>query len=312
MGILNTGTSTDVRRRQRRAEAVVNTGLAFNALLATVKILAGVFGHSDAILADGVNSVSDVVYFVVVKIFVRLSAKPADQEHPYGHHQLESIAALVVGAFVITTGLAIFWDAVNAAFDLATGKTSALPIRMFAVWAGVVTMAVKVLLMTQASRAARRTGNIALAALARDHRNDIFASLGATAGVALGMLGLRWLDPVAGALVAVVITRTGFDILREASSDLMDNVPSREIADRVRATVASIPGVLGVEDIHAHRFGPYLVVNLTIGVDGDLRVAEGDELADVVELTLLSEIDMLRKVYVHYHPVRAQGAAGNA
>ena len=212
MGILGTSASAETRRRQSRAEAVVNTGLAFNAVLAAVKILAGVFGHSEAILADGVNSVSDVVYFVVVKVFVRLAAEPADQEHPYGHYQLESIAALVVGAFVVTTGLAIFWDAVNSAFDLAVGKADALPIRLFVLWAGVVTMGAKVLLMVQATRAARKTGNLALAALARDHRNDIFSSLGATVGAALGMLGMRWLDPVAGALVAVIIARTGFDM----------------------------------------------------------------------------------------------------
>ncbi|MCI5223080.1 MAG: cation-efflux pump, partial [Candidatus Electrothrix sp. AR4] len=94
----------NTENRRKKAESVVNIGLFFNSVLAIVKVFAAVTGHSQALLADGINSISDVIYFIVVKIFVRLSGKPADPEHPYGHHQLESIAALVVGAFVITTG----------------------------------------------------------------------------------------------------------------------------------------------------------------------------------------------------------------
>src|SRR5450830_549023 len=88
---------------------IINVGLAANAALALLKTSIGILGHSDALLADGINSTSDVVYYIVVKIFMRLADKPADAEHPYGHRQLESVAALVVGAFVITTGIAIFW-----------------------------------------------------------------------------------------------------------------------------------------------------------------------------------------------------------
>ncbi|MBC8441028.1 MAG: cation transporter, partial [Deltaproteobacteria bacterium] len=97
MEIFKADKKTNIKNRQRDAELVVNIGLFFNAILAFVKVLAGILGHSQGLLADGINSVSDVIYFVVVKIFVRLSGKPADSEHPYGHHQLESIAALVVG-----------------------------------------------------------------------------------------------------------------------------------------------------------------------------------------------------------------------
>lgn len=86
---------SNTEERRKKAETVVNVGLFFNAVLALVKVIAGILGHSQALLADGINSISDVIYFIAVKIFVRLSGKPADSEHPYGHHQLESIAALV-------------------------------------------------------------------------------------------------------------------------------------------------------------------------------------------------------------------------
>ncbi|MBT6499962.1 MAG: cation transporter [Deltaproteobacteria bacterium] len=294
----------DIKDRQRAAESVVNIGLFFNAILAFVKVSAGIIGHSQGLLADGINSVSDVIYFVVVKIFVRLSGKPADSEHPYGHHQLESIAALVVGAFVITTGAAIFWDSVNSAFDLLVGTAPQFKLRMFVIIVALATIISKIFLTQHATRISQATGNLAVSALARDHRNDIFASMGAAIGILLNMLGIAWGDPVAGAVVALIVAKTGLDILREASSDLMDNVPSKEIAERIHELLNGIEEIKSIEDIHAHRFGPYLVVNLTIGIDGDLSVKDGDKIADTVESKLISGLEMLRKVYVHYHPAQ--------
>jgi len=304
MEIFKTGKKTNINNRQRDAELVVNIGLFFNAILAFVKVPAGILGHSQGLLADGINSVSDVIYFVVVKIFVRLSGKPADSEHPYGHHQLETIAALVVGAFVITTGAAIFWDSVNSAFDFFMGTAPQLKVPMFTLIVALATIISKIFLMLHANRVSQKTRNPAINALARDHRNDIFASTGAAIGILFNMLGIAWGDPVAGAVVAVIVAKTGMDILREASSDLMDDVPSKDVAAKIHELLNGVEEIKSIEYIHAHRFGPYLVVNLTIGIDGDLSVKNGDRIADTVENTLISGIEMLRKVYVHYHPVR--------
>lgn len=291
-------------KRRSDAALVVNLGLAANAVLAVSKLAAGIFGHSQALLADGVNSISDVVYFIVVRIFTSLSAKPADPEHPYGHHQFESISAVVVGAFVITTGMTIFWDSANAAFDMWTGNAPQEPIRQFTLWVAFFTIALKILLMLQASRVSRRTGNITISALARDHRNDIFASVGAAIGIGFGILGVNWMDPVAGAVVAVLVTKTGVDILRESSEELMDTVPSREIDASIRKKLSGFRSIRRIESVHAHRFGPYFVVNITVAIDGRLSVTEGDRIADEIETHLVREIHMLRKVYVHYHPLR--------
>ena len=299
-----TDRKNDIKDRQKAAESVVNIGLFFNTILAFVKVSAGIIGHSQGLLADGINSVSDVIYFIVVKIFVRLSGKPADSEHPYGHHQLESIAALVVGAFVITTGAAIFWDSVNSAFDLFVGTAPQFKLRMFVILVALATIISKIFLAQHATRISQTTGNLAVNALARDHRNDIFASMGAAIGILLNMVGIAWGDPVAGAVVALIVAKTGLDILREASSDLMDNVPSKEIAGRIHELLDGVEEITSIEDIHAHRLGPYLVVNLTIGIDGDLSVKDGDKIADSVENKLISSLEMLRKVYVHYHPAQ--------
>jgi cation diffusion facilitator family transporter len=295
---------SDISNRQKAAESAVNIGLFINAMLAFVKVFTGILWHSQGLLADGINSVSDVIYFIVVKIFVRLSGKPADSEHPYGHHQLESIAALVVGAFVITTGAAIFWDSVNIAFNLFVGTATQPKVGIFALIVALVTIILKIFLMLHANRISKSTGNLAISALAKDHRNDIFASMGAAIGILVNLLGIAWVDPLAGAIVALIVAKTGMDILREASSDLMSNVPSKEIFGRIHELLDGIGEIKSIEDIHAHTFGPYIVVNLTIGIDGNLSVRDGDKIADMVERVLISDVEMLRKVHVHYHPVR--------
>jgi cation diffusion facilitator family transporter len=300
--ILEPSAPIDHQGRQKKAELVVNIGLVFNGILAIGKVFSGIAAHSQALLADGINSVSDVVYFLVVKFFVKLSGKPADSEHPYGHYQYETIAALVVGAFVITTGLAIFWDSVNTGFDLITGKSVVGPVRSFALWVAIGTIIIKIALMLQARSVGRTTKNMAVIAIAQDHRNDIFASFGAGLGILLSMLGVSWADPLAGAAVAIVVARTGFGILLEAANDLMDSIPDKELAKQIRAALFDEKSIRQVEEIHAHRFGPYLVANITICIDGSLTVTEADVIATEAEKTLLNRIGMLRKVYVHTHP----------
>src|SRR5210317_738175 len=114
-------TKKQTSKRNRRGSQAVAIGLLANMFLAGLKTSIGILGHSPALLADGINSTSDVAYYIVVSIFVRLAGKPADEDHPYGHNQLESIGALVVGSFVITTAVAIFWNSIDTLFDLFAG-----------------------------------------------------------------------------------------------------------------------------------------------------------------------------------------------
>ncbi|MBN1980155.1 MAG: cation transporter, partial [Chitinivibrionales bacterium] len=135
--------------------------------------------------------------------------------------------------------------------------------------------------------------------------NDIFSSLSAVVGIVLGLLSFPWFDPLAGAIVAGVVVKTGFSILLDSSSDLMDTLPGKLLSEQISALCAPVRGIDSVEEIHSHRFGPYIVVNLTIGVDGTLTVAEGNRIAHEVEGRLLRDMEMVRKVYVHYHPTTA-------
>jgi cation diffusion facilitator family transporter len=292
----------EIKQREQRSIFAVNLGLAANAVLAVLKTTVGILGHSSALLADGINSTSDFVYFIIVRTFMGMARKPADDEHPYGHRQLESIASLVVGAFVLTTAVTIFWESVNRAYDLWLGEgqfSGGSP------WALVVvlgTVAVKIVLTSVTRRIGQQTKNPAILALAYDHRNDIFAASAAGVGVFLGQVGYPWVDPLAGACVAIVILRTGVEILRESSGDLMDTVPGEVLRRQVTDILADVADVRQVEEILAHRFGPYLVINLTIGVDGALKVTDGDRIATQVEQILHREIGHVQRVHVHYHP----------
>ncbi len=294
----------DLKRRERQGQLTVNLGLISNIFLAALKTAFGIFGHSPALLADGINSTSDVAYYIVVMVFMRLASKPADAEHPYGHRQLESIAALIVGAFVITTAIAIFWNAANSVYDFLIGERNFTGATAGALWVALLTIIIKLGLTIFTHRIGQKTKNAAVLALAYDHRNDIFSASAAATGIFLGRMGYPWVDPLAGALVALVILRTGIEIIRESTTDLMDTVPGHSLARQITQLLCTIPGVKQVEEIHAHRFGPYLVVNITIGVDGSLSVAAGDEVASQVERTLYEHVELMRRVHVHYHPVR--------
>lgn len=294
--------TADIEQRQHKSMLAVQAGLAANILLAVLKAAVGVIGHSPALLADGINSTSDVAYGIVVSIFVKLSAKPADREHPYGHDQLESVAAVVVGAFVVTTAIAIFWHSVDTVYELLTAPPDNGGASIIALWIALFAILLKSGLTAWTYGISRTTGNNAVQALAQDHRNDIFASSAAAIGIFFGRLNYPWVDPLAGAVVSLIILHTGVDILRSATADLMDTLPGRELAEEIAAALRDVYGVQEIEEVHAHRFGPYLVVNLTIGIDGALSVVEGDRIATEVEETLLTHIQFLRRVYVHYHP----------
>src|SRR5512141_1111951 len=171
--------------RDRKSLWAVNLGLGINIILSALKTVFGILGHSPALLAEGITSVSDVAYYVVAGIFVRLANKPADNEHPYGHRQLESIASLVVGAFVVATAVKVFWDSVDKMWDLLDGELTSLGAHPFALWVALGTVAIKIFLFYYVRKLGRDTHNPVVDALAYDHRNDILSASSASVRIFL-------------------------------------------------------------------------------------------------------------------------------
>jgi cation diffusion facilitator family transporter len=294
--------------RDRKSLIAIDLGLSINIILAIVKTTFGILGNSPALLAEGINSTSDVAYYIAASVFVRMANQPADHEHPYGHRQFESIGSLIIGSFVVTTALAVFWDSADKIWSFLSGGGTSQGAHPFAFWVALGTVVIKIILSSYTRKLGRETHNPVVNALAHDHRNDVFSASAATIGIFLGQRGLPWVDPLAGALVAFLILRTGVFILRESSIDLMAAVPNFELAEQVVNLLKDIQGVKQLEELQAHRFGPHIVVALTIGIEGNLTVSEGDAIASRVEKSLIESISSISKVHVHYHPAKKEHA----
>lgn len=290
------------RTRDNKSFLAINLGLGINIILAVVKTLFGILGHSPALLAEGINSSADVAYYIAASIFVRLANQPADHDHPYGHRQMESIASVLIGSFIVVTGFTVFWHSVDTFWDLVSGHSTSQGAQPIALWVALFTVAIKIFLSWYIRVLGNQTKNPIIMALAYDHRNDFYSASATSIGIFLGRQGLPWVDPLAGALVAILILKTGIFILRESSTDLMGVLPTRELAEKISLLVKNMQGVMQLEEMQAHRFGPHIVINLTIGIDGSLTVQEGDFISSRVEKILTQEIPNIARVHVHYHP----------
>jgi len=301
-----------MNNRDTLTNITVNLGLISNILLSLLKTSIGIVGHSPALLADGVNSSSDVVYYIAVKIFMHHASKPADEEHPFGHRQLESISAIVVGAFILTTGIAIFWESINKVYELIAQTEVGRSASVWALVIAIFTFCLKLYLYFYTKRNVQKTHNPTLKALANDHLNDIMASVAVIIGVIMGRLGFYWMDPAAGAIVAIYIIKTGIEIVMDTSRELMDSIPDSEFSKDLKSIALSVDGVRRIDELGIHRFGPYYTVIMSIDVDGNLSVNEGHSISDEVEQKLMDKYSTgRRKVHIHYHPFEFKtGPAG--
>ena len=160
----------------------------------------------------------------------------------------------------------------------------------------------KISLTIYSQRIGKQTRNASILALAYDHRNDIYSAVAVLIGIIFGQRGFYWVDPLAGTIVSLVILRTGIGILRESTLDLMDTVPGQTLKEEIEALLASNENIDDIGDIHAHRYGPHLTISLTVCINGNLKVFEGDKIATWVERAIMEGIGSVRYVHVHYHP----------
>ena len=296
------GMITESHERAKLSSRAINFALIANIFLALLKTIVGIFSKSAALLADGINSTSDIVYNIAVGIFVRSAEKPADDEHPYGHSQLESIGALVVSAFIITAAFTIFWNAISTLVDYFQNPGDFSPVSPIALYVALFTILLKTVLYFYTKKIGIKTDNPTIIAMTLDHRNDIFSALAVVAGTLASQFGYYWADPLAGAIVAVIFLISGIQILRDSTDILMDTVPGKALDARIRSALSDVPGLERIDSIQAHRFGQYLVINITISVDGEITVRQGHDITEEVEKRILENLEFVRAVHVHYHP----------
>lgn len=301
---IQNGENMNSSTRARKILMVINIGLGANILLAASKTIAGIAGNSSALLADGINSAADVVYYIFARIFTGMAQKPADEEHPYGHHQLESVSTVVVGAFIITTAIALLWGTIEKLTDIYKNGYSGEGANGIVLIIALISVGMKIFLSKMSFKIGKDLKNSTVTAIAYDHRNDILSSGIAALGIAAGEAGVFWMDPLAGGIVALVILKSGITILNNSAMELMTNKPEALVYRQIYDTVLSINGVKTIESIKCVNYGPNMIINIIIGVEGNISVAEGDEIADNIEGKLSEENSFIREVNVHYHPYK--------
>ena len=252
--------------REKEIFKVTLVGSAVNVLLTAFKFVAGIVGHSAAMTADAVHSLSDLLTDAVVLLFVRISGKPEDRSHDYGHGKYETLATAVIGIALVVVAVGIGYRALVAMLFWYRGGTLPAP-GMLALWAALVSVALKELVYRYTLRHARKLGSPAMEANAWHHRSDALSSLGTLLGIGGAiLLGDRWtvLDPLAGLIVAFFILRVACKLLKQGFDELMEASLPDEVEREILAVVASFPDVHEPHHLRTRRIGSRYAIELHI------------------------------------------------
>ncbi len=279
-------------------EKGTKVGISVLLFLALIKGWAGVLGHSRALLSDGLHTFSDVLTSIVVLIGLYIAKRPPDKTHPYGHGKAESIAAKTIAIILILIGAQFGIDNFKKVFarDLFIPKAITL-------WIILLAIVTQESLFQYKFRIGRKIGSSAVIADAWHHRSDVFASLAAMIGIGgARFLGLRWLDPLAGVVVCILIMMVGIRIFLTTAGELMDATIDKRIRGRIEKEALSVEGVKRVGDLRARRSGLDIFVDLKIEVDSKLTVEEGHAIAAQVKKRILGKVEQVAEVLVHVNP----------
>jgi cation diffusion facilitator family transporter len=276
-------------------------GLAVNVALAALKMLAGIFGHSHALVADAVESLADVFSSIVVWRGVVVAEEPADEDHPYGHGKAEPLAAACVAAMLL---VAAGWIVVGALRAVTEPHPPPKPFTLIVL---VVVIVVKEILYRFTSHVASSVENPAVASDAGHHRSDAITSFAAAIGITIALLGGKGFesaDDWAAVAAACVIAWNGVRLLRPAMNDLMDRSPNQEIIDRIRKIAETVRDVARVEKCLVRKMGYQYFVDMHVEVDPQMTVQRSHQIAHDVKNRVRDQIPRVRDVLVHIEPAK--------
>ena len=284
-----------------RAMKVSRLTIAWNAALSAVKLLAGVFAHSGAMISDAVHSLSDVFSTVIVMFGIRAAQKASDKEHPYGHERIECVAAIVLSGVLLATGLMIGWQGVKNILSAQEGALQAPGI--LALLAAALSIAVKEGMYRYTRKAAKELDSSALMADAWHHRSDALSSIGALIGIGGARLGVPVLDPVASLVICLMIVKAAYDIFKDAVDKMVDESCDEETEAAIRACALRHEGVKGVDRLLTRRFGSRAYIEMEISVDGRLPLNQAHEIAESVHDDIEREFPKVKHIMIHENPV---------
>ena len=279
-------------------------GSAGNVALLTFKFIAGVMGHSSAMIADAVHSLSDFITDVIVLAFVHVSAKPQDKDHDYGHGKYETFATFIIGLALIAAATGIIVSGVTKLIDWAGGKQLAAP-GWLALAAAIISIIVKEVLYRYTVILGKRLDSQALVANAWHHRSDAFSSIGTMVGIGGAiLLGNRWtvLDPLASVLVGGMLVKVAVNLLHSSVGELTESSLSSDIEKEIEEIICSFPDVSEPHNLRTRRIGNRFAIEAHVRMDGNLSLTAAHDRATAIEQSIRQRFGKQTHVTIHMEP----------
>lgn len=295
-----------MQTRDQRIYRVTLTGSIVNMVLLVIKFVAGILGNSAAMVADAVHSLSDFLTDIVVLAFVKLSSKPADNDHDYGHGKYETIATSIIGMALVVVAVMLGWNGVDKAIQVIQGETLESP-GLIALVAAIASILLKEWIFRVTRKVGREVHSQALEANAWHHRSDALSSIGTAVGIGGAVvLGNNWtiLDPLAAVIVSILIFITAYRLLRQASGELLEESLPKETEDKIEQIVYQDSLVSDVHNLHTRRIGSIIAIEMHLRLPGDISLNESHIHATEIEKRLREEFGTGTHIMLHIEPVK--------
>lgn len=295
---------TNKSKREVNPNAVIRR-LSFvsifgNAILSGFKLFAGIFGHSGAMISDAVHSMSDVITTVIAYLGAKISQKPADNSHPYGHDRLESMAALLLGFVLLLTGAGVGKVGIEA---ILSGSSADLQVPgAIALIAALISILGKEAMYWYTRHYAKLINSAAFMADAWHHRSDALSSVGSFIGIGGAMLGFPILDPIASVVICLFIFKVSYDIIKDAVSKMLDTSCGDIYEIQMSAFIAKLDEVVRVDLLHSRKFGNKVYIDVEIAVDGEKKLRDSHAVAEMVHARVENQYPEVKHVMVHVNP----------
>lgn len=296
-----------VSSREKDIYKVTAIGSAVNIALTAFKFVAGIVGRSSAMVADAVHSLSDLLTDVIIVVFVRAASKPTDRTHEYGHGKFETLATLIVGCILFLVGIGIMVSGVEDGIKFFNGHPGERP-RMIALIAAVLSIALKEAVFRYTLHKGRRINSPILIANAWHHRSDAYSSIATLIGVAGSMfLGENWrfLDPLAAIVVSFYICKSGYDVIKPSTDELLEKSLPSETENEIRKLLKSVEGIEGVHQLKTRKIGSRIAIEAHTMMDGNLSLEEAHHIASKAETKIRKRFGKKTHVGIHMEPSKS-------
>lgn len=298
--------TVDTSTREKEIYRVTLVGFVVNLILSAAKLAAGILGRSGAMVADAIHSFSDMATDIVVIVFARISSKPKDDGHDYGHGKYETLATIIISLALAAVGIGILSSSIGSIRTILEGGALPRP-GAVALVAAVVSIVAKEILYRYTVRVGRRIDSPSVIANAWHHRSDALSSLGTLAGIGCAyFLGEKWriADPIAALLVAVFIFKIALDLIRTGLGELLEKSLPADVEQEILSIVTANPEIRSPHNLRTRRIGASIAIEVHVRVDGAMSVAHSHALTVDIEHRLRARFGAGTMIAIHVEPFK--------